>query len=163
MSPTMNCWLSFTLISVADSLWKWFASYLKYRSQCVLVNGQCSSLLPVISGVPQGSILGPLLFLICINDLPFAIRFAQAFLFANDTKCYKRIKDIVDVIHLHEDRIDSVFSWSIRDNLLLNLSKCVHVFLQFNPIVNVHLITSTTSQYHLPLPTKISESSFHLF
>ena len=139
-------------IGVTDSLWLWFACYLKDRLQCVLVNGQRSDFLPVISGVLQGSILGPLLFLIYINNLPSAIKFVRAFLFADDTKCYKRIKDTVDILHLQED-INSFFSWSIRDNLLLNLFKCVFM---------LHHITLTTTHYYLLHPIKTLESSFHL-
>jgi len=74
-------------VGVTDSLWLWFACYLKDRFQCVIANGQRSEFLPVILRVPQGSILGPLLFLVYINNLPSAIKFALAFLFADDTKC----------------------------------------------------------------------------
>jgi len=135
-------------IGVTESLWLWFVCYLKDRFQCVVVNGQCSDLLPVISAVPQGSILGPLLFLIYINDLPSAIKFAKAFLFADDTKCYKRITDTIDIHHLQED-INCISSWSIRDNLLLNLSKCI--FMQFN--------SSQHTSYHINNSTLLPVTS----
>jgi len=75
-----------------------------------------------------------------LNDLPSAIKFAIAFEFAGDTKCYIRIKTTEDILHLQED-IDSIFSWSIKDNLLLNLSKCV--FMQLNQAVTHHAILIT--------------------
>ncbi len=63
---------------------KWFKNYLSQRQQLVLVNGHSSSLLHILLGVPQGSILGPLLFLIYINDLPTCSKLLS-FLFADDT------------------------------------------------------------------------------
>ena len=69
---------------VSDALLSWIKSFLDNRSQSVVVNGSTSSTIPVSSGVPQGSVLGPLPFLIYINDLPeYKIR-----IFADDTAIY---------------------------------------------------------------------------
>ena len=64
-----------------------FKSYLSNRKQRVVLNGQCSDWAPILSGVPQGSVLGPLLFLIYINDLECGIK-SQIKFFADDTSLY---------------------------------------------------------------------------
>ena len=71
---------------IIGDLCLWFKAYLSLRTQCVIVNGCFSDLLPVVSSVPQGSILGPLLFVLYINDLPDALSSVLPYLFADDTK-----------------------------------------------------------------------------
>ena len=111
-------------MGLRDTLWIWFKSYLTNRSQVVRVNQAISSQLPVLSGVPQGSILGPLLFLIFINDLPDCVKYARMFIFADDTKLLLPIRDSVDSIHLQSD-IHSVINWSKSNNINFNDKKFV--------------------------------------
>ena len=66
----------------------WFQSYLSERKQFVLVNGHSSPTCDIICGVAQGTVLGPLLFLININDLPNSSKLLSFFLFADDTNIY---------------------------------------------------------------------------
>ena len=105
-------------------LWKWFESYLSNRSQCVSINNSLSDCLPVLSGVPQGSILGPLLFLVHINDLPYVTSSSNIFIFADDTKCFKTIKTESDIQLLQND-LTSLTLLSDNNHLSFNISKFV--------------------------------------
>jgi hypothetical protein len=93
----------------------WVKAFLKQRTQQVAVNGSKSSLEDVVSGVPQGSVLGPVLFVVYINDLPERVR-SQIKLFADDTKLYRRVSTIEDCRALQDD-INALENWS-RDWLL---------------------------------------------
>ena len=77
---------------------------------------------PVISGIPQGSVLGPLLFLIYINDLPEVVR-SDALLFADDTKIFRQVCSQNDALLLQAD-IDSLTRWSNKWLLKFNTDKC---------------------------------------
>ena len=72
---------------------EWIASYLTNRKQFVQFGAVCSQPEPITCGVPQGSILGPLLFIIYINDLPNASKVVKTFLFADDTSLFYSHKD----------------------------------------------------------------------
>ena len=89
-------------MGITGTLWRWFASYLSNRSQCVSVKNCLPNFLPVVSGVAQGSILGPLLFLIFINDLPSAIK-SQSLIFVDDIKCFQKISTVPDIQQLQTD------------------------------------------------------------
>jgi hypothetical protein len=76
----------------------WFKSYLSDREQQCLVNGHLSSPRKIKCGVPQGSILGPLLFLLYINDMPDSLKYSIPSLYADDTEIYLSSKDCDDMI-----------------------------------------------------------------
>jgi len=122
-------------MGISGTLWRWFAFYLSNRRQCVSVNNSLSRQLPVISGVPQGSILGPLLFLVFINDLPSVIT-SQSLIFADDTKCFRQISTISDIDQLQCD-LDSLLDWSLINHLAFNVSK--FVFMTFHQKFNSEL------------------------
>ena len=108
---------------ISGNLWRWFKAYLSSRIQCVSVNSQRSRFLPVLSGVPQGSILGPLLFLIYINDLPLSTSFSTLLLFVDDTKCFKPIRCYTDTCLLQQD-LNILTNWSNDWKISFNESKC---------------------------------------
>ena len=109
-------------IGIKGKLWEWFKCYLSSRRQKVQINSYQSSLPPVISGVPQGSILGPLLYIIYMNDLPGYINFAKCLMFVDDTKCYSSISSSLDSEILQKD-LDLIVSWSRKWNLSFNPTK----------------------------------------
>ena len=94
------------------------------------------------SSIQQGSILGPLLFVIYINNLLSSIMYSNLFKFADDVKCYKAIHNIQDSQSLQLN-VDSLFQWSLDSKLSFNINKCV--VLQFKPSFNANFDTS----YHI--------------
>ena len=104
----------------------WFKSYLSERHQRVVLSGVESNWARVNSGVPQGSILGPSLFLMYINDLPACLENSECLLFADDVKIFKRISDLNDCHDLQKDLI-SLSKWCSLWKVNFNLSKCFHI------------------------------------
>ena len=105
--------------------WKFFVAYLYGRLQCVHVGTSVSNLLPVTSGVPQGSILGPLLFILYINDLPTTPLHTSLLLFADDSKCHKVVRSAQDCQLLQSD-LGLLCDWSRATSLTFNSNKsCV--------------------------------------
>jgi len=85
--------------------------FLCYRKQCVKVDGKLSHWLDVLSGVPQGTILGPLLFIIYINDLLEVCKnLCSIFLYADDAKLYKHVLQVEDHTDL-QTAVDSIQEW----------------------------------------------------
>ena len=101
---------------------KLFESYLSNRSQFVKLDNTCSSIIKVIFGVPQGSILGPLLFLLFINDLPNATNFFIR-LFADDTFLCAQNDDIMKLESEVNNELSKVYQWLGSNKLTLNISK----------------------------------------
>ena len=104
---------------------EWIKSFLENRKQEVCVNGEHSSSRDVTSGIPQGSVLGPILFVIYINDMPSEVR-NMLYLFADDTKIYYQIHSVSDQERLQED-LDALVDWSNRWLLRFHPKKCKFV------------------------------------
>ena len=107
---------------INDQITKWVEHYLNNRKQRVIVNGNSSEDHPVLSGIPQGSVLGPILFVIYINDLP-NYTISNTFLFADDTKIYREIKNEEDREIMQQD-LDNLQEWSNTWLLKFHPLKC---------------------------------------
>ena len=109
---------------------RWVTSYLTCRSQRVVVNGESSSQVPVVSGVPQGSVLGPLLFIIYINDLAECnfCSGSKLVMYADDVLLYRNILRAEDYVSLQAD-LNTVDEWSSSNYLQFNLSKCKYMVM----------------------------------
>uniref|UniRef100_A0A1Y1KXC2 Reverse transcriptase domain-containing protein n=1 Tax=Photinus pyralis TaxID=7054 RepID=A0A1Y1KXC2_PHOPY len=125
-----------------EGLLKLFKSYLSNRSQRVLYNNFKSDSVIVTSGVPQGSTLGPLLFLLYINDLTALLK-CGALLFADDLKLFTQVSSISDCQFLQE-QLNSVVRWCSTNCLFLNISKCkiVTYAKKHQPIVYNYVVHS---------------------
>ena len=96
--------------------------WLTDRRQRVVVDGEVSSWKSVLSGVPQGPVLGPILFLVYINDLEEEVT-GIILKFADDTKLFTKTKEIGDKHNLQDD-IDKLVKWSEKCQMLFNFGKC---------------------------------------
>ena len=101
---------------------KWINAFLCYRQQRVVVNGVKSDWTPVVSGVPQGTVHGPLLSSIHINDITTDIE-SEIRLFADDCVCYREIKDKEDTLKLQRD-IDRLGNWARKWGMRFRPVKC---------------------------------------
>lgn len=111
-------------VGITGNVLNWIKGFLSNRLQCVRVEDQCSSWKPVKSGVPQGSVLGPILFVIFINDMPEAVK-SMCLLFADDAKLFRNVnlRDDTDIKILQTD-VDSLTTWSRKWQLAFNVDKC---------------------------------------
>ena len=100
----------------------WIESYLSQRSQRVILDGKQSDWVPVLSGVPEGSILGPILFTCYVADLPNHIK-TSCLSYADDVKIFHRINSPADTLSLQAD-LDRLSLWSKTWHLKLNPAKC---------------------------------------
>ena len=108
---------------IRGSTYKWIGLWLSERSQKVVLHGRASYPVPVLSGVPQGSVLGSVIFLIFINDLPHNIR-SSVRLFADDCVLYRNITSPLDCLNLQDD-LNSLVQLEMGQSALeINVSKC---------------------------------------
>lgn len=110
-------------LGLAPGLLHFIADYLRDRQQYVRLGLYESRPYHTRSGVSQGSILGPLLFVLMVNDLPSVIKYAKCLLYADDLKLFLRIRTEEDCLMLQHD-IDAVYQWGVENKMEFNTSKC---------------------------------------
>ena len=109
-------------LGIRGKLGRWIHCFLTGRTQRVVVGGASSSVKEVISGVPQGSVLGPLLFLIMIGDIDKSVLTAFLSSFADDTRVGHGIKTMEDLEKFQKD-LDNIYEWASKNNMKFNSSK----------------------------------------
>ena len=112
------------LLGIEGNISRWIRAFLSEQTQRVCVDGHLSTKADVKSGVPQGTILGPLLFLCFINDLPSVVHpDTQARLFADDCLVYRSISSTEDQLKFQED-LHSLATWGLQWGMRFNTDKC---------------------------------------
>ena len=118
------------MYGISDKLLLWIKDFLIGRRQRVNVNGCYSDWSPVTSGVPQGSCLGPVLFVVFINDLPEVVK-SLVQMYADDTKLFSEVENIEQKLILQRD-LYNLMDWADKWQLRFNADKCHVVHLGFN-------------------------------
>ena len=122
---------------IVESALSWFRSYLSGRYQSALVNGVMSDSRLVKNGVPQGSVLGPLLFSIATNDLSNCKLNGRLVLFADDACVVYSSDELNDLLHFIQEDLITLTDWYSRNGFSLNLSKTVYILFSKNTINQV--------------------------
>ena len=130
-------------------------SYLSNRDQYVCIDGASSNRLPIKSGVPQGSVLGPLLFLIYINDMHKSLNLLKLVQFADDTTAFASHHNLHELIELVNDDLTQLDTWLCSNRLSLNLSKTCYILFSNR---NKDAITPV-SMRHVSIP-RVSQAKF---
>ena len=131
---------------ISDIELRWFESYLNNREQVCIVNNSMSSSKRIVSGVPQGSILGPLLFLLYINDLPECLQKTTPYLYADDTQICCSSNSLIELTENLNHDLSRIGDWLSRNKLQHHPTKTKIMF-----IGSKHHINSTTFDHPVML------------
>ena len=125
---------------IRGNMLNWFQSYLNNRKQYVVINGKSSAPLDINCGVPQGSVLGPLLFLLYINDLPNISDVLSFYLFADDTNIYYESDSLHELEKTVNKELKKLYLWLNVNRLSLNIDKTNYIiFHPYNKPMKQHI------------------------
>ena len=116
-----------SVYGIKDANLEWIKNYLNNRSQKTKVNGSISDSLPVECGVPQGSVLGPLLFLVYVNNMSKCLQHIEHCLYADDTVLYISGNDFDTMVSTLQEDLNRYFQWCCKSCLTLNVKKTKYV------------------------------------
>ena len=109
-------------LGITGNILRWISCFLKDRHQSVIVESHMSNKSKVLSGVPQGSVLGPIIFLLLIGDIDEDVKHSRVRSFADDTRVAKGISEATDVLRLQQD-LNCIFKWAPNNNMAFNNTK----------------------------------------
>ena len=137
-------------MGIGGTTLKLIANYLDTRKQCVKINNSRSEFRDVTSGVPQGSLLGPLLFLIYINDLPTVASESECFRYADDYKLLSTSHELLesDLISLH--------NWCVANKMNLRDDKCGLIHFKKQSVVKMNEVAVKPVNFQKDLGVLIS-------
>ena len=147
---------------ITDTNLSWFKSYLSDRTQVASINGSLSTSMTIETGVPQGSILGPLLFLIYLNDLPISLEHCKVNMYADDTAFYTPAtmsNNICDIISSLQSDLSNVSDWLDANKLSLHIGKTCCMLVCSLKYLGVTIDQNLTYNVHVEnVINKISKS-----
>ena len=134
--------------SFHSSTLQWFSSYLRHRSQFVQVHGISSGCLPVVSGVPQGSVLGPILFLLYINDLPESVLSSIVDIFADDTTLSVSNCTLETIVNCLNSDLLNIENWCVSNKMCVNPEKTKIMYFSSQRKANCISEAASSVQYN---------------
>ena len=149
--PHQRLLLKLKAHGIGDSITDWIEQWLTDRRQRVVVDGEVSNWKSVLSGVPQGSVLGPILFLIYINDLDDSIT-SNVLKFADDTKLFRKVNTDGDKQHLQNDLL---LKWSEKWLMLFLCHILLLLLLMFQSLCHIlqgKKVNYTSLYYYYKMP-----------
>ena len=145
-------------LGIQGELHHWIEGFLRKRKQCVVVKGHKSSEVWATSGVPQGSVIGPVLFLVLMYDISLGINEAILSSFADDTKVWRGVSNLEDEATLQND-LDAIYSWAMENNMVFNSDKFQAI--RFHEATSIHLYRSTDGT-HIKQQQIVKDLGLHI-
>ena len=155
--PHKKLLIALEKMGITGYCYSWIKAFLANREQYVRVDGMDSCKMPVTSGVPQGSVIAPILFICYINEVTFRCKYSTCKLFADDSKIYIR-SDISGNPALLQTDLNNICSWMREWQLKLSIEKCSVLHAARNPTITQY----TVENLHLTTASKVKDLGIHI-